>query len=651
MKNTFLYLIALLSVLVLIQVSYYLYSFAQNPHIARVYLTQSEKSFPEPPKCFIHEPIYTNSELKKIFTPKSYSSCKTTTKDIVEFSSFDLHVKCELNKPEFFADPGIPQELGGSEEVPVSWSKSYSLKSNSEFLFVNCGKKSVYAFVFNRFNQEVSDRANRIRKELNGTKTNFNVFFLVFDSLSRFVSYNFLPKFTEYMRKTLKLPGSEYSVYEFTKIGLPEEYTLPNMAPMLYGESWTFLKNQFPDSKPDYSNKNKYLDFQRQMSIWNYYSRLGYTTLFLYDTSWDFLSRFVGKTVLADHVFQNFWKHAWSVYGWHDFSSSQRCMGRENAHNVSFTYVYDYFNNYKDNNKFAYVHLSPTHESSGNVKTLDTELKNFVQSILKLMQDRGEDLVFYILSDHGWKYPNLILDLRYHAETLSPMTYLIQDKRTEKFLNNKEILEHNSQQLLGRYDFNLALKYLAQFPYGFPASKKSDIDKKQYLHNDVQNLMIEKINENRTCTDIGVNKHRCVCSWFEEFDIKSWHEQLVLEKSFQLILEYLEMREKRDSCARVKELELAKGKKLNIQPDNKGLITFYELFYTINTHIEMMAKITYAEPENLKKPYHVNKSKYKPVLNYKKGGTPIMLQLTEIKLDLGCGDQSCLCHIHPNILS
>lgn len=648
-KNTLLTIISFLSILVLIEVLYFFYTFTQKPIRAQSYLTRSELINHPSNSCIVHEPTYTLHELKKIFAPNTYKSCKTTTKDIVKFDKSSLSVSCELNEPLYFVDPGDPQEFGGSENLPVTWSKNFDLNNKSEFLFVNCGKKSVYSFIFNRFNPEISEKANKIREDFKGQRKNFNVFFLVFDSLSRFVSYNFLPRFTEYMRKTLRSPSSNYSVYEFTKIALPEEYTIPNMAPMLYGESWNHLRNTFTSSKPEPSEEKRYRDYQKSNSIWNYYSRLGYTTLFLYDTSWDFLSRFVGKNILADHVFQNFWKYAWNVYGWHDFSSKQRCMGLENSHNMSFTYVYDYFSNYKDNNKFAYVHLSPTHESSGNVQTLDKELKNFVKSILKLMQDRDEDLVFFVLSDHGWKYPGLILDERYHAETLSPMTYLILDKNIESSLEAKQILEHNSNQLISRFDFYLTLKYIAQIPYNFPANLAKDLNKKNFIKTNVENIMKDKISTDRTCLDLNIYSHRCICTWYKEFDTSIWYEKRFLDKSEELILQFFQTREK-NGCGRVEGIKLKSGKKMIVQPENKGSVTFYQLHYEVNAQIEMIAKLSYAEKENVKKPYHISVNKYRPVLEYSKGGVETLIQLTEVKLSLGCGDQSCMCHVQPNII-
>lgn len=650
MKNIILISITFFSLLTLLQVLYYLYSSSPRSQSPKIYFSSLDlKNTPSAPNttkvtCKAPDLYYTSKDLRRIFTPRLYSSCKTPTKDIIDFNGEEVYAKCEFGHPQFFADPGRAQRLGGEVKDPVTWSPTLELNNKSEYVFVRCGQRSVYTTVFNKFNLTISQRANEKRRELKADKKNFNVFLLVFDSLSRFVSYNFLPEFTSYLKEVGKEGNS---VYEFKKIALPEEYTLPNMAEILYGETWDNLKFYLGGRKlPIEGEFPEHYKKQQEQSIWTHYSRLGFTTLFMYDTVWDFLSRFTGRDIIADHVFENYWRHAYDVYEWTDFSSKQRCMGHQNAHNISFKYVYEYFKNYKDNNKFAYVHLSPTHESSGNVRTLDSDLKIFVQSFLQLMKKRNENFVFYIISDHGWKFPDLILDVRYKAEILSPMTYLIMNKEVEDKMKAKEMLEYNKERLNSRYDLNLALKYLAYYPFNVDKEELNRVLKEKYDKPDVYNVFTEKIRNNRTCNDLGVKNYRCICDGFYEVDLESWDTESIEGKFSELIFNFFETRTKKDSCAKLASIKLLKVKKLEVQPERKGLITYYENLYKLNNKVEMKALFLYCVKENVKKPHGFIQSDLMPSITYDGPREKTLIQLQEVTLRVACGDKSCLCDSH-----
>jgi hypothetical protein len=655
MKDLILLCITGLSVLTLAQIFFYLYSSTSSPKQPKIYFSSSEiletRSFNSSnlneKTCTLQEPKYKQDELRKIFAPRKYSACKTATQDIVDFRGVDFYVQCEYGEPLFFVDPGEPQRFGGEVKDPVSWSPSSQLLEKSEYVFVKCGRKSVYAHAFNRFNKTVENRANRIRWGKGGGKKNFNVLLLVFDSLSRFVSYNFLNEFTGFI-KEVKKSSEIYSVYEFKKIAMAEEYTLPNMAQILYGMTWDRLKSELSGARklPVEGSFPEHVKLQREKSIWNHYSDMGYTTLFLYDTVWDFLSRFIGREILADHVFENFWRHAYDIYGWTDFSSKQRCMGTENSHNISFKYVSDYFTNYKNNNKFAYVHLSPTHESSGNVRTLDRDLKIFISNLLQLMKKRDEDLALYIISDHGWKFPDLILDPRYKVETLSPLTYLILSKEVEAKMNAKDFLDHNKEQLFTRFDMNLGLRYLAHYPYGLPDVNFQSNMKKTYTQEDVYNIFNEKIRTNRTCEDVGVVGHRCICEWFKDVGVDELYQDRLQERFSELLFTYFETRRYQDNCAKLASVNLIRVQKMNVQPERKGLITYYKVMYKINGIVEVKALFMYCQPDFVKKPFVLIHSDRMPFVTYDGSFSKVTVQLQEVILRVGCGDESCLCNAH-----
>lgn len=66
-------------------------------------------------------------------------------------------------------------------------------------------------------------------------------------------------------------------------------------------------------------------------------------------------------------------------------------------------YLNQYVKNYKNYNRFAYVHLSTAHEATGTViRTADDDLASFFKVLLDFFkQNPDEDFVIHLMSDHG----------------------------------------------------------------------------------------------------------------------------------------------------------------------------------------------------------------------------------------------------------
>jgi hypothetical protein len=182
------------------------------------------------------------------------------------------------------------------------------------------------------------------------------------------------------------------------------------MAPILYGESKSKIQEILGTRIPSFHSKI-HEEYQKK-AIWSHFSSLGYVTMFLHDTVWDFLSYLTGARIFCDHVFTNYWKVVWTVYGFHDFQDGQRCIGNQNSHNISFGYIYRFFEVYPENNKFSYVHLNPAHEKKGNIQTVDEDLKDFLGKFVKLFNSRNESFVIFLIGDHGQRRVEMQFDIR-----------------------------------------------------------------------------------------------------------------------------------------------------------------------------------------------------------------------------------------------
>jgi len=296
--------------------------------------------------------------------------------------------------------------------------------------------------------------------------------------------------------------------------------------------------------------------------------------------------------------------------------------------------------NYKDNNKFAYVHLGAAHESSGNIVTVDDDLSRFVSSTLDLMSSRNEDIVIFIVSDHGFKYQRLETDVRFHAESNSPMTYIIMNKEVEEKLGCKEALRYNSDQLVGRLDLNLALKYLSYYLSGLPESQEEL--KKGYAYKSLFNFFTDQVVHNRTCSDIGVPSHRCVCSWFVEYDVKRPEFQEVNEKFKELVKGYFGGEGNEGECRPVESLEIVNGRKFVIQPQEKGSITHFEIEFLANQERKVVGKFMFCVPEKIKPGvFFLDSARYPKLDIVKQGQKKGVVQLYNVTISECNAD--CLC--------
>lgn len=602
----------------------------------------------EPPEssCKVRDLYFTEDEYTNIFQFKKFGPCTTPTDDVIYLEDDYIFAQCVNTEPLFSVDPGLPQILGGENQEAVEWTSDPSIGPKSEYAFIKCGE-SLYSLFFLRFNQSIADRANQIRKAKKHDPSPMNVMVMVIDSVSRFTTYKYMPKLTELMRKRIQNPSQflDFSVYEFKKMGLPEIYTIPNAAQLLYGVDFEKIRKILNVAKPKTGepDSEKHISYQREKAIWNYYSRLGYTTLFLADTIFDFVTRFIGRQIQADHVFANYWRPSWTVYGYNDFSNQQRCMGRQNSHNLTFGYIHEFFEKYSDNNKFAYVHLDAAHESSGNIQTVDAELVDFIESLYKLMQKRNENLVFWVMSDHGFKFAPLMFDVRSFTENTSPMSYFMISKRVEKKLNARENLIHNSEMLTGRFDGNLVLKYLAHFPYELPNKSYFEDIRKEYGVKSVVNLLTEKVSPTRECSDLGVADNRCICSWFVPIDVENAWEKKIIKKSKGLIQNYLEITAEKSPCMKMENIKLIGGQKFNIHDMSKGKITFFELSYIVNNSTKVEAKFNFCYKNRVKRGMNILKGKLFPFIEYSELKDTAFLQLTNINTDGSCSSKNCVC--------
>jgi len=245
--------------------------------------------------------------------------------------------------------------------------------------------------------------------------------------------------------------------------------------------------------------------------------------MFGFDTIWNFFCDDIGNVVFTDSAVLNFWNAAKTVFNYADFMTRQRCFGQKNAHRYLLDYQIEFIKNYKGLNKFTYLHSSIAHESTGTlIKTLDKDLKEHLEELIGVYKESGEDFLVVVAGDHGRKVGEWDLTDEGIFENKHPFHLIITKKgviqQMGEFTHSNII--HNTERLVGRYDWYVSLMQLAHFPY-----ENLNKESSSYLgyRNSVPtkkavSVFLEKIPNGRTCSDLNIDSLYCLCRDYEPID-------------------------------------------------------------------------------------------------------------------------------------
>lgn len=597
-------------------------------------------------QCFIPYYDFTPEEIEVYFKYKSYGDCPG--KDMNTIENNILHISCHNKKPpKSYIDDGSRQLLGGSTPSMKYQSGTTRNLGVGEYAIVDCGKNEKYAFVINKFKESASLKAQQIRQNLSQNQTTkpLSVLLLILDSVSRGSAKRNFPKTMEFLHKTLYETqyNNKFSVYDFDKSGTLGLSTRPNIIPILYGQNVSYHDMYFKDSKLSSSNLYpKYANLQEN-ALWMYYSKLGYVTMFSFESILDYLPKSTGRVIYADHVLANFWKAAKKAFGYSEFSENQRCFGVNNAHYYSLNYTAQFFANYKGHNKFAYVHTLAAHESSGNVQTIDKDLGKFLKHILKLHTNNEEDLLVYLMSDHGRGEPTLIFSQKGYFDHRVTLNYIILNQELENSLGSQHTLKHNSKQLLSRYDINLSLKSLAHHPYGGMSQDDKASIKNSYTINEVVDIFHEKIRTDRTCGDIGVSSDMCLCRDYEEIDYENNEETIIIQKIVEISEGFLLSKiNDRIICEKPRINEVIYGSKFYLKHKSDGWDSNYRLIYEVQNENNVYVSVNFATKERVEA-LKLKKNNELPNDYFFVGETHVFIQIEDVWVRNMCGKSLCVC--------
>lgn len=600
--------------------------------------------------CFFPNPQIEPEDDKIIFNYKTFDKCFTPTTLDIRIDNNTIHAKCDnLATPLFAIDLMKTQVLGGRYRTEPKWTQDKELNTNSEYVIVRCGVKSIFTYFINRFKPKASKKANRVRYMMNSDNSSFTVMTLVFDSVSKYSAYRNLPKTVEFIENLgiNKEFNETLNSYEFEIPTTFKPKTANSMSGIMYGKLLDDLLQTVGRKIPGANKFSKiHFQVQRKHSIWSYYSKLGYTTLFLMDTIWDYVVQVYGRYINADHVFANFWRMSWAVYRFQDFTNGQKCLGDRNSHSVSLNYSLQYFENYKNNNKFAHVHLDAAHEEHGNIKTVDDDLLYFLKSFFNIMRKNNENFVLMLLGDHGLKKIHKAQwDVRSYFEANIPMTYMFVSKGVNKKWKTHENLKFNTKQLIGRFDINYSLKELAYFPYDIPMKHILEEERYDYNALSVSSLFTEKVPKGRSCQDISVSRVYCPCSKFQEID--NYDEVFgnqIIDNILLLTQEYFKrMKSLDERCLNLEFYQVTTSKAFLLKGESEGLDRMYYVELISDEMLKVNVLANFCQSSKIELSQQILNKTTNPFIHIILDGAPYFIQINNIEIQNTNCKLGCLC--------
>ena len=177
-------------------------------------------------------------------------------------------------------------------------------------------------------------------------------------------------------------------------------------------------------------------------------------------------------------------------------------------HNISFSYVQDFFTVYSKLSKFALV--MNTEVSSWNLNTLGY-VDNGFHEFLDWMKQEGhlEKTFLVVLSDHGSRNTNMRETLQGKLEERMPhLSISLPTKAPKDLVTKFSNLVENAKGLVTPYDVYSTLSNILTFPKdaGSPS-------------NPGQNLFDKIDLEGRSCKQLKIPSHWCPCVGIEKVSI------------------------------------------------------------------------------------------------------------------------------------
>ncbi|CAG2242987.1 unnamed protein product [Mytilus edulis] len=359
----------------------------------------------------------------------------------------------------------------------------------NEFIYVICNITNGNT-VYSNFHFNLNPKVNK-RKILNEATDQLSVVIIGFDSVSRFVAEQKLPKTLDFFENSL----GAYPIKGFTRIG---DNTLPNLLAVLTGK--TVLESIL-------TARTIPVLFQEVLSR-------GYIDCYAEDWA-PYLVPFVAKYPNYTHYFRSVIlanenkdlhvSQLSSVTMKHiKLSTNPICIGNEFKHKIIFEYSKQCFEKYKKKRKYVFMwNNQVSHHNPQSLSLADEDTKQFIE----WMNSTGnlKNTVLLVMSDHGPRYGKFAqTDFGRITRNNPLLSIYIPHHVKETFPTIAKNLKVNKNRLTTPFDLYETLKDII-------SSNLEKREKENNLFNSRGTSLFREIHKQRSCYEASIGESYCPC--------------------------------------------------------------------------------------------------------------------------------------------
>lgn len=156
------------------------------------------------------------------------------------------------------------------------------------------------------------------------------------------------------------------------------------------------------------------------------------------------------------------------------------------------------------------------HEDSGTVaETLDDDLVEFLRKVL----DTKDELVMFLMADHGMRYGEWFKVLDGSHEHKLPSLFMIASTSLLRDIPfSIATLQHNTERLVSKVDLHKTLAYIGELPYYRGWTDLNSTFSQWKMKSGGISLFTTKISNYRNCDSALVPSFFCSCLKFKEIE-------------------------------------------------------------------------------------------------------------------------------------
>lgn len=335
----------------------------------------------------------------------------------------------------------------------------------------------------------------RESSQLKGSCRPLNILMICYDSVSRVSFLRRMKKSAEFM-----LDKMGFEIFEgFNILG---DGTPAALIPILTG----FTEEELPSTLKN-DPYGKYVD-EVYPFIFDDLTNLSYINYFNED--WPHVGTFYYrmrgmKSNFVDHYLRPYQLKLWNRSKFNYALRGDLCIGAKTRHKKSIELLHEFIDVYKNKtNYFGFMHYSEnSHDGNSRLNIGDQDLYEFLNE--NYYKGNFNETIVFVFGDHGDRFNEDRQGPQgYLEERLPFMSIYIPEKyRSEQKWENFLL---NRKKLISAFDIHKTLRDVTCLEH-------YNISKKKQNENNIRSLsLLNEIPLNRSCHEIGISSHFCVCS-------------------------------------------------------------------------------------------------------------------------------------------